>query len=44
VEGKQYDNFLRGSKLIFDSPNVLYGLAIQGNEIFRIEVEIVEKQ
>jgi len=39
-EGKGYDGFLRGSKLVFDSPNSFHGLARRGIEIFRVEVEI----
>ncbi|MDW8030185.1 MAG: hypothetical protein RMK94_17540, partial [Armatimonadota bacterium] len=41
VEGKGYDGFLRGSKLVFDSPNRLHSLATRGNEIFLVKVEIV---
>ena len=37
-EGKEYDVFLRGSRLVFDSPNRLHGLARRGNEIFLVEV------
>ncbi|MCX7778531.1 MAG: hypothetical protein N2381_10850, partial [Armatimonadetes bacterium] len=43
VEGEEYDCFLRGSELVFDSPNRLHSLAIQGNEIFLVKVEIVEQ-
>ncbi|MDW8026564.1 MAG: hypothetical protein RMK18_11970, partial [Armatimonadota bacterium] len=43
VEGKEYDCFLRGSKLVFDSPNRLHSLAVRGDKIFLVEVEIVEQ-
>lgn len=43
VEGKEYDTFIRGSKLVFDSPNLFHTLAFRGREIFRVEVEIVEE-
>ena len=39
-EGKEYDGFLRGSKLVFDSPKSFHTLARRGDEIFRVEVEI----
>ena len=39
-EGKEYDGFLRGSKLVFDSPNSFHGLAFRGNRFFRVEIEI----
>jgi hypothetical protein len=39
-EGKEYDDFLSGSKLVFDSPKSFHTLARRGNEIFRVEVEI----
>jgi len=42
VESQTYDGFLRGSKLVFDSPTLLHGLAARDNEILRIDVEIVE--
>ncbi|MCM8802981.1 MAG: hypothetical protein NC833_03995 [Candidatus Omnitrophica bacterium] len=40
LEGKEYDGFLRGSRLVFDSPNKLHALAARGTEIFLVEVEI----
>lgn len=43
VEGKEYDRFIRGSTLVFDAPNLLHGLAVRGDEIFRVEVEIAEE-
>ena len=43
VEGREYDEFLRGSRLVFDHPKLLHALARRGNEFFRVEVEIVEK-
>ena len=42
VKGKEYDGILKGSELIFDSPRLLHTLALRGNEIFRVEIEIVE--
>ena len=39
-EGKEYDGFLRGSKLVFDSPRELHALAVRGGEIFLVTVEI----
>jgi hypothetical protein len=41
VEGKEYDRFLEGSRLVFDSPSQLHTLARRGNEILRVEIEIV---
>jgi hypothetical protein len=51
VEGEEeYDYFLHGSKLVFDSPRLLHALVCrgdevfrQGYEIFRVEIEIVEE-
>ena len=37
---KEYDGFLRGSKLVFDSPRKLHALAVRGDEIFLVTVEI----
>jgi hypothetical protein len=42
-EGKEYDGFLSGSKLVFDSPSSLNTLALWNNEISLVEIEIVEK-
>lgn len=42
VEGPGYDGFLKGSKLIFDSPTSLHGLALRDNEFFRVQIDIVE--
>jgi hypothetical protein len=39
-EGKEYNGFLRGSKLVFDSPNSLHTLAFRIPEIFRVKVKI----
>ncbi|MFA4016990.1 MAG: hypothetical protein RUDDFDWM_002102, partial [Candidatus Fervidibacterota bacterium] len=39
-EGKEYDGFLRGSELVFDSPNSFHVFARRGIKIFRVEVEI----
>jgi hypothetical protein len=41
VEGKEYDGFMKGSRLIFDSPSQFHTLALSGNEFLRVEVEIV---
>jgi hypothetical protein len=41
-EGNEYDAFLPGSKLIFDGSKLLHTLAVRGDEIFRVEIEIVE--
>ena len=42
-EGKEYDGLLRGAELVFDSAAALHSLADRNNEIFLIEIEIVEK-
>ncbi len=42
-EGKEYDGFLRGSKLVFDSPKLLHTLTLRGAEFFYVEVEIREE-
>lgn len=42
-EEKEYDAILRGSELVFDSPKLLHTVAIQDNEFFHVEVEIVEE-
>jgi Tol biopolymer transport system component len=42
VEGKKYDTFMSNT-LVFDNPNLLYGLATRNNEILYVEVKIVEK-
>lgn len=39
---KKYDTFIRGSKLMFDSSTELHTLACRENEIFLVDVEIVE--
>jgi len=41
VEGKEYDGFLEGSRLVFDSPKQFHTLARRGDEILRVEAEIV---
>jgi hypothetical protein len=41
VEGKEYEGFLSGSRLVFDSPTQLHALAFRGGEFFRVEMEIV---
>jgi hypothetical protein len=40
VEGKEYDGFL-GSGLVFDTRSQFHTLADNGDEFFRVEVEIV---
>ena len=41
-EGKEYDR-LYGGKLVFDSPNLLHTLELRDDEIFHVEIEIVEE-
>jgi hypothetical protein len=41
VEGKEYDGFLKGSRLVFDSPSQLQTLALRGDEFLRVELKIV---
>ena len=42
VEGKEYDGFVKGTRLVFDSPSQLHILAVRGRRQFlRVEVEIV---
>jgi len=41
VEGKEYDGFLKGSRLVFDSPSQIHILAVRGDELLRVELEIV---
>ena len=36
-EGEQYDNFLRGGKVIFNSPDAIYYLAEIGKRIYLVE-------
>jgi Tol biopolymer transport system component len=43
LESKSYDGGLRGSTLIFDSPNSLHTLAHRNREIFRVELQIIEQ-
>ena len=44
TEGKkEYDRFLPGSRLVFDSPTKLHTLAGRGDEIFLLEIEITEQ-
>jgi len=42
VEGKEYDIFLRGTKLIFDSAHTLHYLAVRGNRIYLVEEQLRE--
>ncbi len=41
VEGKEYDWLLKASRLVFDSPSQIHILAGRGDELLRVEVEIV---
>jgi hypothetical protein len=41
VEGKEYDGFMKGSRLVFDSPSQFHTLAQRGDEFLRVEIEIV---
>jgi len=41
-ETGKYDVFLRGSRLVFDSPNRLHALAFRDPEIFLVEIDITE--
>ena len=38
VEGTEYDGYLKGSRLIFDSPSQFHHLAGRGGEFLRLEV------
>jgi len=42
AEGEECDGFVRGSKLVFDSPNTLHALTFRDNEFFRVEITIQE--
>jgi hypothetical protein len=39
-EWKQYDGIVKGSNLVFDSPNNLHYLAGEGNKIYLVEMAI----
>jgi len=39
-EGKRYDDFLRGSRILFDSPDSLYYLAGEGVSLYLVEEKI----
>jgi len=41
VKGKGYNDLL-SSRLVFDGPRSLHTVALRGNEVFRVEIEIVE--
>ena len=41
VEGKEYEGFSEGTRLVFDSPTRLHDLAYRGDEICRVDIEIV---
>jgi len=43
AESQEYDGFLPGSQLMFDTPTSLHALASRGQEIIRIEIDIVEE-
>jgi len=40
VEGKEYDAFLKGSQLVFDSPNFLHSLAVKNKEILSVDFQM----
>jgi hypothetical protein len=40
-ETKEYDGFINGTAIVFDSPTVLHTLARQGADYMRVKVEIV---
>jgi hypothetical protein len=42
-EGKECDRFWPGSEWVFDGPTVLHFPARRGDDILRVEVEIVEE-
>jgi len=44
AESKEYDGFLRGSNLVFESPKTLRALAILGNDAKQVGIEITEKK
>jgi hypothetical protein len=41
AEGKEYDEFLNGSRLVFDSPSQFHALALRDDESLLVEVQIV---
>jgi hypothetical protein len=41
AEGNEYDGFLKGSRLVFDSPSQLHTLAFRGDKFLRVEVKII---
>jgi len=41
LESDEYDDFLPGSRLVFDGPNSLHTLAHRDGEILRVEIQIV---
>ena len=43
-ESKEYDGFIRGSNLVFDSPESLHAIAVLGKEALRVNIEIVEQK
>lgn len=43
VEGAEYDWFFREAKLGFDTPKSFHTLAGRGNELLRVEIEIVQE-
>jgi Tol biopolymer transport system component len=43
AEGKEYDDFLLGSTLIFDSPTAVHALARRGDDLFRVDVNVIEE-
>jgi len=43
IETPEYDDFLEGSFIIFDTPNLFHTIAIRNGEMFLVEVEIKEE-
>ena len=39
-EGKQYDGILKGSRIVFDSPESLHYLALKGMSIYLVEQKL----
>jgi len=40
-EGPEYDALLRGGRLVFDDARRLHALTVRGEDILRVEIEIV---
>jgi hypothetical protein len=43
MEGKQYDGFIPGSKIVFDGASSLHVLAVQNGEVLLVELEIIDR-